>query len=236
MRPEYERRRSITYFSYRTNVMSSSEASSSSQATATATPEDDWSAVTDPNERRRIQNRIAQRKFRTSPCRCGRSLLLTLIQVTRLANNAKEPNERLKTSDKLQAPIRLPVRKTLTRLPARMAYRGAGYQCGISSRRGGQRNKAHAKRHCTPPPPKLVAVLGKETGESTHLVRRIVSRSTLTLLVPDLDSTSSTTTHAAVRHGLLGERGLRLILLQARLQTSSGHGIRRRHDTRVQPY
>jgi hypothetical protein len=32
-----------------------------------APAEDDWASVSDPSERRKIQNRIAQRKFRKSP-------------------------------------------------------------------------------------------------------------------------------------------------------------------------
>lgn len=46
--------------------MSESSQADSSSAQASASPEDDWSSVKDPNERRKIQNRIAQRKFRKS--------------------------------------------------------------------------------------------------------------------------------------------------------------------------
>lgn len=72
--------------------------SGSSQSKETSSysgsPGDDWNAVTDPNERRKIQNRIAQRKFRESAAtlhvRRKRQLTLLSGDKTRQQREADE--------------------------------------------------------------------------------------------------------------------------------------------------
>ena len=61
---------------------SKSTSKSSSKASSSKPEKDDWSEVNEPDERRRIQNRLAQRKFRKSfePPLSNLTIYLTLCR------------------------------------------------------------------------------------------------------------------------------------------------------------
>lgn len=56
----------------------------------------EWSDVTDPDERRRIQNRVAQRKFRMSPPTQPRNAVLVVSDFLTDNNQDQKPESRKK--------------------------------------------------------------------------------------------------------------------------------------------
>ena len=91
-------------------AMSSQAASSASGRESSRSKSDEWSEVKDPNQRRKIQNKLAQRRFRKSLTEEDNTLL-TNIQETKFENKRKKPNVMWRIHDGREAPtpLRSPV-------------------------------------------------------------------------------------------------------------------------------
>jgi hypothetical protein len=82
--------------SHRSSHHSSSSSKGKGHSSKSKSKKDDWSEITDPEERRRVQNRIAQRKFRSSP--------FSSLQIEVFFNEQQETRPRKQRSVKSERP------------------------------------------------------------------------------------------------------------------------------------
>lgn len=157
----------------------SSQQESSTAQTSTSSPEDDWSSVKDPNERRKIQNRIAQRKFSAfeqSSWHTQGLQRLTYLQERKHGNSGKRTNEPPRTSAGPAPRTPHPSRRRSTMSTAR-ACRGAASRCGTSSRRADRRSRVRGNRRSTRPCPRPAAARGKLARAFVPCKWRLLRRS-----------------------------------------------------------
>jgi hypothetical protein len=127
---------------------------------------DEWSEVTDPGERRKIQNKLAQRRFSKWPVvHVGWKGFPNTAQETRSESRRKRTIVRWRTSDEPGAPMLLQNQGTSTKEMSFLGCHGAGSPCGTSWKRERRKsrvpNAVLGKIRFTPPPRVLEGVAGE---------------------------------------------------------------------------
>jgi len=140
----------------------SGSSQSKGSSSSSGSPGDDWNGVTDPNERRKIQNRIAQRKFRKSAAshHLRRERELTVIQATRPDSNEKLTNARPSTNSE---PVGHTAQQGLrnSTKARRRVFRGEASRCATSSSPVDRRTRVRGSHPGMLRRPERVAVRGK---------------------------------------------------------------------------
>jgi hypothetical protein len=142
--------------------------SSSSDREPSKSKSEEWTGVEDPSERRRIQNKLAQRRFR----KYHRSFIVVVddtnvSQGIKSANRKRRPNGKWRTNDVPRAPTLVlnPVR-SIRELSFPVSL-GAVHLCDTSSGKAGAKTRVHnevlVKTPCMRPPQGQGAAVGEPT-------------------------------------------------------------------------
>jgi hypothetical protein len=124
---------------------SSRGGSSSSGREPSKSRSDEWSGVEDPSERRKIQNKLAQRRFRRSHYPVHIEAKKTnVLKVTKSVNKKKRRNAKWRINDAQEVRTPHRSRETLTQAMNCQAYHGAAYRCGTLWKRARARIRARS--------------------------------------------------------------------------------------------
>jgi hypothetical protein len=95
---------------------------------SSTTKSEEWSDVRDPSERRKIQNKLAQRRFRRStPSRGNFRGRANVCQATKLKNKRKKPTGKARTNEKLVAHMHLQNQKIFKTAKTSPVFHGEGF-------------------------------------------------------------------------------------------------------------
>lgn len=105
----------------------------------------EWTNVTDPVERRKIQNKLAQQRFSECSLSIMDQQVTNRVQEPRPENNEKTQHARQRTIDRQRVPTLLQKQLNWKITTISQASRGEGYRSNISWQQDRTKDVAHSK-------------------------------------------------------------------------------------------